>query len=95
MKSNSQGASDEFRRANQIINNVVQSKEQRCIKIVKSLQEKWIGYLHIMNYRFLESSGITFSKFGSTGRTVFSTAEVIFINKVPSVHLLKSPVLVG
>ena len=37
-------ASDEFRRANQIINNVVQSKQQRCIEIVNSLQEKWIGY---------------------------------------------------
>ena len=32
-----------------------------------------------MNYQFVESSGVIFSKFGSTGRTVFSTVELIFI----------------
>ena len=37
-------ASDEFRRANQMIKNVIQSKRRRLVKIVNSLQEKWIGY---------------------------------------------------
>ena len=37
-------ASDEFRRANQIIKNVVKSKRLQRVKIVNSLQKKWIGY---------------------------------------------------
>ena len=69
-------ASDEFRRANQIIKNVVQPKRRRHVKTVNSLQKNGLG---ISKLKIINSSKAVASPFRNLdplAKPFFSTAEV-------------------
>ena len=80
---------------NQIVKNVAQSKRRQRVEVVHGLQGKWIGNWHVMNSQFFSISGLIFSKFGSTGKSILSTAERISTSEGLKYPLTEAPRLMA
>ena len=76
---------------NQIVKNVAQSKRRQRVEVVHGLQAKWIGNWHVVNSQFFSISGLIFSKFGSTGKSILSTAEGISTSEGLKYPLTEAP----